>query len=456
MTGKQFFKKAAMLLACLAMVGFSQIAIPGSKAEAVNKIRIPVLGPSKFYPGQYQWNAAVLTADLINRQGGVNVGGQKYMLDLVEIDTNDLLSVSDAVNAMERACSMENADFIIAGARSEATLAMMDIAADHKKIYLDVNSAHPNQIKRVKEDYDRYKYFFRISTIVDFTIISYSLSDLDFVGQIIKKELGIEKVKVAVVLDKAAYADPLAGVAKGMLPAMGYELVGIWRPSYSAKDLFAEASAVKTSGAQLIWGVLSGPSGQAFVNAWSKLKVPAAYVGTVTDSQRHAFWKTTGGAANYIASYDSIGRVDQSPTTIDFYDRYFERFGEKPGWGSPFVEGALLALKDAIERAGTLDTEKVIVELEKTDLIFSNGRLKFGAKDSDLPHQVPYGEGYRSLVSFQWRDGKQLIYFPAAAPLNKVIYAKSPQSHYLEKLKFKGTVDYQLPPWMVDYWKKNQ
>lgn len=449
----KLLKKIVTLLGCLALTGFFGMKWSDSEARAANKIRIPVLGPAKFYPGQYQWNAAVMTADLINEQGGVNVGGKKYMLDLVEIDTNDLLSVSDAVNAMERACSMENADFIIAGSRSEATLAMMDIAADHQKIYLDVNSAHPNQIKRVKEDYDRYKYYFRISTIVDFTIISYSLSDLDYVGQIIKRELGIEKVKVAVVLDKASYADPLAAVAKGMLPAMGYELAGIWRPSYSAKDLFAEASAVKASGAHLIWGVLSGPSGQAFVNAWSKLKVPAAYAGTVTDSQRHAFWKTTGGAANYIASYDSIGRVDQSPTTIDFYDRYFARFGEKPGWGSPFVEGALLALKDAIERAGTLDTEKVLQALEKTDITFSVGRLKFGAKDSAMPHQVPYGEGYRSLVSFQWRDGKQLIYFPAAAPLNKVIYAKSPQSRYLEKLKYEGTAEYKLPPWMVTYWK---
>jgi len=456
MLGKKLFKKVTILLACVAMVGFSRLALPVSEAEAANKIRIPVLGPAKFYPGQYQWNAAVLTADLINSQGGVNVGGKKYMLDLVEIDTNDLLSVSDAVNAMERACSMENADFIIAGARSEATLAMMDIAADYKKIYLDVNSASPIQIKRIKEDYDRYKYFFRFSLLVDFGTISYSLSDLDFVGQIIKKQLGIDKVKVAVILDKATYADPIAGVAKGIIPAMGYELVGIWRPSYAAKDLFAEASAIKASGAQLIWGVLSGPSGQAFVNAWAKLKVPAAFAGTVTDSQRHAFWKTTGGAANYLGSYDSIGRVAQSPTTIDFYDRYFKRFGDKPGWGSPFVEASLWALKAAIERAGTLDSDKVVAELEKTDIIYSTGRLKFHPKDSKMPHQAMYGEGYRSMVSFQWRDGKQLIYFPAAAKLNKVIYAKSPASRFMEKLKFEGTVEYKLPPWMVEYWKKNK
>ncbi len=452
----KFFQNTAFISITLAVLGMFLLVPSIVKAQAAKKIKISILGPSKFYFGEYTWRAAELTAELINKQGGINVGGVKYLIELVSIDTNDLLSVSDAVNAMERACTIEKSDFIIAGARSEATLPMMDIAADNKKIFIDVNSAHPNMIKRVKENYDRYKYFFRNSIPVGFPTIAFSLSDADYVGQKIKKELGIEKVKVALVIDKAAYADPIVTIGQGLFPAMGYEVVGVWRPSYSEKDLFAEASAVKASGAQLIWAVMSGPDGQAFVNAWSKLKVPAAIVGTVTDSQRLAFWKTTGGAANYIGSYDSIGRVEMSPTTIDFYDRYLKKYGDKPGWNSPFVEGALMALKGAIERAGSLDALKIIPELEKTDIHDPIGRLKFYPNDSMSPHQAIYGEGYRTMVSFQWRNGKQIVYFPAAHAVDKVILAKSPESAYLGKLKFKGTGDYILPPWMVDYWKKKK
>lgn len=454
--GKRLFCKKAFL-GWLFFIALGMVFLVGSSAAAPEKtIKIPILGPMKFYFGEYQWQAAEMTADSINREGGVSVGGVKYKIELISIDTNDLLSVSDAVNAMERACTTKGVDFIIAGCRSEATLAMMDIAADHKKIYLDVNSAHPDQVKRVKENYDRYKYFFRTSYLVGFPTIAYSLSDADYVGRKIKEELGIDKVKVALVIDKAAYADPIAQAAQGLFPAMGYEIAGIWRPSYSAKDLFAEASAVKASGAQLIWAIMSGPDGQAFVNAWAKLEVPAAITGTVTDSQRLAFWKTTGGACDYIGSYDSIGRVEMSPTTIEFYDKYFERYGDKPGWSSPFTEGAMRALVAAIERAGTLDVDKVVAELEKTDMYYSNGRLKFYPKDHMYPHQAIYGEGYRTMVSFQWRDGKQNVYFPAAAPVNPVIAAKSPESTYLGNLKFEGTKDYILPPWMVEYWKNKK
>lgn len=456
MKHKRTLKKTVLFLICFALLGFFRSSLMVSEATAVEKIRIPVLGPMKFHFGKFLKNAGLLTADLINKQGGVDVGGVKHEIELVIIDDNDLLSITDAVNAMERAVSIENANFIISGSRTESTLAMMDIAADNKKIFLDANSVHPNQIKRVKENYDRYKYFFRVSYTYDMSILGYILSDLDYVAQLIKKELGVKKVRLAVMLDKAAYAEPFAKIAKPLLTAMGFEWVGMWRPSYAAKDLFAEVSSIKAGRAQLILAVMSGGSGQAFVNAWAKLKVPAAITGTISDAQREAFWQTTGGAANYVGSYNSLGRVEMSSTTIDFYDRYKKRFGDQPGWNSPYIEAALWAIKGAVERAGTLDPEKVIPELEKTDIEVAMGRLKFYPKDSNRPHQAIYGKGYQTLVSFQWRDGKQLVYYPAAAPLNKVILAKSPSSAYLADLKYKGTMDYVLPPWMIKYWKNNR
>lgn len=456
MKAKGFLNKTAILFLFFTMLGLFRPNFIISEAQAVEKIRIPVLGPMKFHFGQFLRNGGQLTADLINERGGVNVGGVKHEIELIMIDDNDLVSVSDSVNAMERAVSMENANFIIAGSRTESTLAMMDIAADNKKIFIDANSVHPSAAARVKENYNRYKYFFRTSFTYDMSIVSYVLADVDSVAQVIRKELGVEKVKVAVVLDKAAYAEPFAAIAPKLLADMGFEWAGMWRPSYAAEDLFSEASAIKASGAHLILTIMSGPSGQAFVNAWAKLKVPAAIAGTVSDAQRQAFWKTTGGAANYIGSYDSIGRVEMSPTTIDFFDRYVKRYGDKPGWNSPYIESALWALKGAIERAGTLNAEKVIIELEKTDLAVANGKLKFYDKDSIYPHSAIYGEGYQNLVSFQWRDGKQVIYYPAAAPMNKALLAKSPSSGYLANLKYKGTVDYVLPPWMIEFWKNKK
>ena len=70
-----FLKKVALILACFSLLAFSAV-------EAVEKIRIPVLGPMKFHFGKFLRNSGELTADLINKQGGVNVGGVKHEFEL--------------------------------------------------------------------------------------------------------------------------------------------------------------------------------------------------------------------------------------------------------------------------------------------------------------------------------------------------------------------------------------
>jgi branched-chain amino acid transport system substrate-binding protein len=167
-----------------------------------------------------------------------------------------------------------------------------------------------------------------------------------------------------------------------------------------------------------------------------------------------AFWESSGGAANYLASYDSIGRVKMSERTLPFYDKYREKFGDKPGWMSPFTEGALLALKEAVERAGTLDTDAVIKELEKTDLVASNGRLQFHGMDHKWPHQAI--RELRTMVSYQWRDGEMTVYFPNATKLNPALLKEVPTLAILEKTKYEGTGEFKLPPWVVEYWKSKK
>jgi len=53
-------------------------------------------------------------------------------------------------------------------------------------------------------------------------------------------ELKIPKIKVAIVAEKAVWADPIVGIAQKNLPKMGMEVVGVWRPSPVATDVTAE------------------------------------------------------------------------------------------------------------------------------------------------------------------------------------------------------------------------
>jgi branched-chain amino acid transport system substrate-binding protein len=76
-------------------------------------------------------------------------------------------------------------------------------------------------------------------------------------------------------------------------------------------------------------------------------------------------------------------------------------------------------LKEAIERAGSVNGDKVVAELEKTDRQGAMGRIRFG-KD----HQVVYGndpevEALGCMI--QWREpGKRVIVYPPSVAEAKI------------------------------------
>ena len=196
-------------------------------AGAVEPIKIGVLGPMSFTQGEGHWNGATMAAEEINAAGGVKVGNEMRPLKLIKVDTNEFLSIPDATNAIEMAISRNKADFLVGGFRTEAVLVMQDIAMDAKKIFIGCGAAHPELCTRVTKDYDQYKYWFRVTPINSKFLGKVDFILLGTVGAIMKKAFNLDKIKVAVVAEKAAWADPIVAAAQKILPEkMGMEVVG--------------------------------------------------------------------------------------------------------------------------------------------------------------------------------------------------------------------------------------
>ena len=104
---------------------------------------------------------------------------------------------------------------------------------------------------------------------------------------------------------------------------------------------------------------------------------------------------------------------------MKYFNAYKKRWGVEPrSTGSVSAYEALYVLKDAIERAGSLDKEKLIAALEKTDLQGVRGTLRF-----DKNHQIVYGYDPKTSVLgnwVQWQDGKRVTIFPEAAATGKI------------------------------------
>jgi len=427
----------ALLIVCLVAVAL----IPGCQGGPEGTIKIGVIGPMTFIQGEQHWHGATMAADEINEAGGVVVGNVTMPIELVKIDSNEILSVPDAATAMEKAVTVDKVDFLVGGFRTEAVLAMQDIACDNQKIFLGCGSASKEQCTRVAEDYDRYKYWFRITPINDNLLVMDSFLMLDNVMSVMKDELGIENIKIALLMEKAEVGDLIVAASKHLVPAMGegIELVGEWRPSPTATDVTAELSAIKASGAQIILTYFSGPVGVVYAKQWGELEIPAASVGINVEAQKMGFWDATDGKGNYEYTLNQYARIEQTDKTIPFFDKFVAETGEFPTYTAGTYD-ALSILKDAIERAGTLDSDAVVVELENTEYFGSAGRIVFTSTETGNPHDLMWGAEYVTGIGTQWQDGELLCVWP-------------PVDGSWNGLVYEGTVAYKLPPWVIDYWK---
>ncbi|NIS59545.1 MAG: ABC transporter substrate-binding protein [Proteobacteria bacterium] len=430
----------SILLASLLVVTISL------SAWGAEVIKIGVIGPMNFVQGQGHWNGAVMAAEEINARGGVKVGKKKMKIELVKADSNEFINVTDATNAMEKIVTRDKVDFIVGGFRSEAVLAMQDIAMDYKKIFIGTGAAHPELCLRVAKDYDRYKYFFRGTPFNSKFLARTSFIHMATVGAILKKSLNIPKVKVAIAAEKAMWVDPMIEAAEGFIPKMGMEVAGIWRPSAVATDVTAELSAIQSSEAHMIFTTFSASVGITFARQAGELKVPAVQVGINVEAQKDGFWGATQSMGNYVMTMNTYARdVEINELTKPFVDGYIKRFGEVPTYTADTYSTLIYGLAPAIEQAGTLDADKLVSVYENREFLAPAGKVKY-MKDAEGRHlhDLTWGPGYLTSLGVQWQDGK----------LKGVWPNKWKASEAAPEITYKGIVPYKIPPWVIEEYKK--
>ncbi|UCB49472.1 MAG: ABC transporter substrate-binding protein [Deltaproteobacteria bacterium] len=438
-------KRRNLLLSVLLALCF--VVSMSFSAWGAQTIKIGVIGPMNFMQGKGHWNGATMAMEEINAKGGVKVGKKKMKIELVKADSNEFLNVTDATNAMELLLTRHKVDFIVGGFRTEAVLAMQDIAMDYKKIFIGCGAAHPELCERVAKDYKRYKYFFRGTPFNSRFLVKTCFIQMATVGGILKKYLGIPQVKVAIAAEKAMWVDPMIKAAQGFIPKMGMEVVGIWRPSAVATDLTAELSAIQRSGAHMIFTTFSSSVGIAFARQAGELKVPAVQVGINVEAQKDGFWEATQQMGNYVMTMNTYARdVEYNELTKPFIDQYIQRFGEVPTYTVATYDAIVSTLVPVIEKAGTLNADKLVVLMENREPYkVASGTIAYIKDAEGRPlHDLKWGPGFLTSLGVQWQDGKLVGVWP---------YKWKPTPDGPE-VTYKGIVPYKIPPWVVEAYKK--
>jgi branched-chain amino acid transport system substrate-binding protein len=101
-------------------------------------------------------------------------------------------------------------------------------------------------------------------------------------------------------------------------------------------------------------------------------------------------WETAGDAAQYVLWNTPVHpRVEFTELTKGFVDSYTAAYGRPPVSTGLQAYDAVLAIEEAIRRAGSTDGAAMIAELEKAEFTGTRGTLRFPTEAGLYYHQAP-------------------------------------------------------------------
>src|SRR2546428_30826 len=257
----------------------------------------------------------------------------------------------------------------------------------------------------VVQNYERYKYWFRVTPVKDVDLARTLFAVMNSIGQQIRTDLKTDAPKVAILAEKAVWTEALVAAAQKNLPAMKMEVVGTWQPSATATDVTAELSAIDRSGAHIVFTMLSGPVGISVGRQMGERNMKAVAWGINVEGQKEEFWQAAAGKAQFVSTLDTYSEVEMTPKTIPFVRAFKERFKKAPTYTAVTYD-AIMILKAAIEQAGSTDADKLVPVIEKMEHVGTAGTDTW-----DKRHDLVWAVGKTAGIAVQWQDGKKVPFW---------------------------------------------
>ena len=407
-----------IFLSCLFAFSYSFVL-------AADPITIGVVTSLSHPAGEQGHKAARIAVDEINARGGVKVGQEKRLINVVASDSRDSepgVPVTDALLALEKTILDKKVHAIVVGPlRSEVFLASMDMIAKHKVPMLVGIAMTPDSEVKFKQSPEKYKYVFRLCVSAKH-LMMYLTGTMGFINQ----EFGFNKVYI--MNQDVAWARGTAELmTKGYFGKAGWTIVGRENYPTGSSDFSSGLMKVQSGGAQVIMPIMDMVESIVFVKQWKSMRIPALMAGFTSRLGIPEAWKNfdgkIGGTIEVIYELGSAIGSKKVPLSMDFQNAYEKRWGGYPsgtgGHGAAPSYEAVKVFAEAVERAGTLDPDAVVAALEKTDRMGVMGRIKF-----DEVHQVPYGLDPQTAAigaSIQWTEtGSRMIVYPPVLAEGKI------------------------------------
>jgi branched-chain amino acid transport system substrate-binding protein len=368
-------KKSACFIAIL-MVGL--LAFGWGMANAAEDVKVgevlPLSGPVAPQGSQLKAGSEI-AADEINAAGGIKaLGGAK-----IKLIFGDSKSTPDGGAAeTERLCTLEKVSIILGAFQSGVTFPASEVAERYKTPWL-VNVAVKDEITE-----RGFKYVFR-----DFNKASYDVKEMLSAMELFAEETKKKPKTVALLYEGTDWGRSSAQFAKKYFPEKGYKI--ILDESYPANisDFTPQILKIKSAKADLLFIAMYTPDHILFSKTQmeQKLYLPYGIWSVGAGAEDPSFYKAVPPrSVAYMFVQDDW---DVAASKRAWFPAVDKKAREKLGYGTnAYIAagyGTIYVVKDALERAGSADREKLREALAATDITEKNcGRIERKAENGQI------------------------------------------------------------------------
>jgi branched-chain amino acid transport system substrate-binding protein len=353
-------------------------------------------------PGWYGLHGVEWAVEQINAEGGI-LG---RLLEIVPEDSDYVTSGGDLTEvqtAIIRLLTFHKVDFIIACLGSDAAVVCQEACAQHEKIILNISTDKACTLQ-VANNYDRYKYYFAWS-------MNHTMNTQNVIDSIVtlKEYTGFNKV--GLISDSLAEDIEAVATSKDILASYGFDIVYADSIAPGTLDPSSYLAAIEASGAEILVPYFISPIAFSFTEEWYTRQSPMVMWGSNIFLSGYKSWTTAEGKCDYSTSHGDSFDLGYAITnkTLPIREAYIERWGEDPqsteGWTYELVR---FILYDALERAGTTETEEVIEALEETSM----ETIYYPLFSFTAHHEPLIRQGMTKQIFFQWQNGELVPVYP--------------------------------------------
>jgi len=412
---------------------------PGvSGSIALNEsIRIGLLDDMEDITGDHAWKGALLAAREINEADGITINATQYFVGLTAEDTDEAnfnLDPSKGVTAANRIISYDP-HFVIGGHRTEAVLVYLESIMDAKIPFLGTGSAADEISQKVIDDYDRYRYLFRVMPM---NSTSLGTAFIYYIGYLCIS-LGVDKV--AILREDLAWTEPLSSAIIPALTGMGITVVQeIAFPMGATEANFNTYwDQIESAGVQLTIPIVSGPDAITMSQTYRNIKPKCLLAGINVLSKLDTYWDDTEGACQYEISMQNFHRTDKTSLTVPFWDSFVSTYNMEPYYTGVGSYDAVRLLVNASDSINSFNSSRIVSELEgfnqSNPFIGVSGKISFTNS-----HDLLAGYPYAYSLYCQWQlDGNKVV-VPSTIP--------SPYPGYYPSSLATGSVS--VPYWGIN------